>query len=485
MLKKCNLESQLVKVSFKYLLFLITCSSLFSCTLQPDLLAIESQLMPYKKPVVTSISPNNVFTGGGTEITIEGENLDPGVSIKINNKSCQIKKLIGNTKVICSVPASNEGSYPVIITGLSGESVSAGIEYDALSFTNLSLVIGKLTGPSPTNADGFFSNADSRGATQLVVEGNVVYSADLDGHKIKKTTLTNLQSQTVIGRGINSTGNIAVSNPIDAGLSNPSCLAKTSLYLYFCITDIAIGRMELANSALTVIAGHVSADVDVNNDPNVYPADNPLGEKFNSIRKIFLKDNFMYIVDRDTIKRINLNNQFFETVAGTAGNGTLADGNGTAGTFDTIENAELLGDKLYVTDSVDSYVIRSIDLSSGGNFAVTTILGDPLVYLGYYDEAVDGVGSAGQINDVMGMTIYKDQLMVIDEFASDNKLKIRLFNPTNNEITTKFTLVTDNKHVLGNLSSKARVRYNRTRGAKYIENYGLLLGTEAGLLRIQ
>lgn len=485
MLRRCTLEIQLVKVSIKYLLLVLTSLSIFSCTLQPDLLAIQSQLMPYKTPVVTSLTPNKVFTGGGTEITIEGENLDPGVTVKINNKTCQIKKLIGNTSVTCTVPSSNEGSYQVTITGLNGESVTTGIEYDSLAFTNLSLVIGKLTDPWPSNADGYFSNADSRGATQMVVEGNVVYSADYSGYKIKKTTLTNLQSETIIGNGNNSTEDVAVADPKDAVLSTPTCVAKTSLYIYFCITDTAIGRMELANSALTVIAGHVYADVDGNGDPNVYPADNPLGEKFDGIRGIFLKDNFMYIVDEDTIKRINLNNQFYETVAGTAGNGTLADGNGAAGTFYDIESAELIGDKLYVIDSDDSNVIRSIDLSSGGSFAVTTILGDPTQSINYGVEAVDGIGSAGQINDVMALTTYKGQLMVIDEFDYDYKLKIRLFNTTTNEITTKFTLTSDNKHVLGNLSSKARIRYNRTTGAKYIDNYGLLLGTQFGLLRVQ
>jgi hypothetical protein len=462
--------------SIIFLLFQL--SAFFSCTLKPDLEAIEAQLTPYPAPVISGVEPSQLFTGGGTTVEITGENFAPGISVKINGSNCLVMSLTGTTQLQCLAPASAEGTFAIEVTGFDGKTDSDFVTYDKLAYSRLSLVVGKLTFPS-TNADGFANNGDSKGASQMAVDGNYLYTVDYDGHKFKKINLSTFESETIVGTGVNSGPDVTDPNPLLATLSNPQCLVKSGNIAYFCLSDRAIGKMDLSSGAITVIAGRVPAD------SNTYAPGDPLGDNFYLITHIFLLNDMLYVIDWDVIYEINLTTPAITAVAGTYNSGAMADGNGPAGTFDQMTAAELLGDKLYVFDE-DSYggAIRKIDLGSG-NFEVTTVLGDIADLPAYGEESVDGVGNAATLNIVKSITTYGTKLMLADEFDGD-QVKIRIFDPATGEINTMKTILTaSNKHILGAIDGAARIRAYQIRGIKYVENFGLLLGTSYGLLRLQ
>ncbi len=446
-----------------------------ACEFKPNILAIQSQLMPYKTPVITSVEPTKLFTSGGTTLTVIGENFNSGTTITLAGKNCPIQTATNTTKLTCVTPSSAEGSFELVITQPNGAEAKSAVSYDGLAFSRLRILVGKLINPT-SNSDGFYRSADSRGASQMLYdyENMLVYSADFNGHKIKETNLSTLFSKTIVGSGLNGTYDAAETDPTAADISAPTCLAKTGDFIYFCISDNTIGRLNTVTNVISVVVGYVEAD-------SASPLD--------FVRQIYLVGNDLFVVDRDTIKKINLGTSLLTTVAGTAGASAIVDGDGTNGTFSFTSKSALLNGNLYVVDEANSYtkVLRKIDLSVGGDYAVSTVLGNPIALLFYGDPAIDGIGPLASMNDINDITIYGDKLIVLDTYIDLNNYghyKIRLFNPATAEITTLFTIPATTNSVLGAINGSATITIN-TRGILYVENYGLLFGTPFGLLRLQ
>lgn len=456
-------------------LFCYYFAGLASCVFKPDLEAIESQLMPFEAPTITSISPAQLFTGGGTQVEITGENFETGTSVKIAGSDCLIEKIIGNTKILCLAPSSAEGSFTAVVTGPDGRADSIGIAYDKLAYTNLTLVIGKLYSIA-ANDDGYFRAADSKGAAQMTYDSNYLYTSEYDGHKIKKIDLNTLNSLTLVGTGINEGTYMSETNPLLFGLSNPQCLYKDGDLIYFCITGgEGIATYNLTTSEIKLVAG-------------VADDDTSLGASFNNIARIFVSENRLIIVDSYSIKIKDLSvpSSPVVTVAGDDGINVMADGLGTAGTFEYLISAALIGDDLYVLDqSTYNFALRKINLAAGANYAVTTVAGDYNAFPGYGVESTDGVGALATFNSPRGITVVDDKLIIADEFDYDSKFKIRMFDTATGAVTTSFTITTASQSVLGTLSDKARIRWYGVREIYYIENYGLLIGNEYGLQRLQ
>lgn len=435
--------------------------------------------MPYKTPVISDVQPATLFTAGGTVLTIDGENFNGGTTITVAGKECAILKLVGTTKLTCVAPSSADGTFEVVVTQLNGKEAKSAVAYDGLAFTTLGILAGRLVDPMGSNLDGYYTAADSRGASQMIYENNLIYSADSDGYKIKETNLATLYSKTLIASGYNGTEDIAVLDPVDAVITSPTCLAKTGNIIYFCISDISIGKLDTSTGVLSHIAGYLPAD------PASYSLPDPRGYTLDGVRQIYLSGNSLIVVDRDTIKKIDLVTPSLTTIAGTAGAGAIVDGAGAVATFDYISRSALINDQLYVDDYVDYYtkVLRKVDLSSAGNYTVTTVVGDPLVSIYYEDAASDGIGAAASLTDISGMTVYGEKLLLLDTYQNGN-YKIRLFDPASTEITTLFSIPATSNTVLGDISTKANMHWN-TRGILYITGYGLIFGNEYGLLRLQ
>ena len=78
---------------------------------------------------------------------------------------------------------------------------------------------------------------------------------------------------------------------------------------------------------------------------------------------------------------------------------------------------------------------------------------------------------------------YGNKLILLDQF---NHYKVRLFDPATATLSTiKAINFNGTKNVLGLISDKASLRSSRVRSIYYAENYGLLLGAEYGLFRLQ
>ncbi|MGZ3690426.1 MAG: IPT/TIG domain-containing protein [Pseudobdellovibrio sp.] len=459
---------------FPYLFSCMLLASNFSCVFKPDIEAIQAQLLPFKQPTISAISPTTLFTGGDTEVTITGENFDAGLTVSVGGKNCTLEKIVGKETVVCLAPQQVEGSYEVVVTGVDGRKATSGVAYDGLAFTKLSLMVGKLSYvTSVTDNDGYFSDGDSLGAVQMSYEAPYLYTSDFQSGRLKQTDLTTLYSKTLANTANNTLG---------AAFSDNYCLVKTPTAIYFCITQYSIAKLDLSSNITTLISGQ---------EDQLYPLDtgsNPLGNKYNFIKRIFLKGTDLYVVDKYFIGKIDLTNSLFSILAGDSNVQVVADGNGVSATMYEVSDAALVDDKIYFVDDLNSYAytIRQLDISTSGTFAVNTLIDNLLSPTDGSVSATDGIGAAASMNVVTGMTPYKDSLLVL-EMDPDSNYKLRQFNLSTHAISTlNYVIPSQNEATtLGLLSHHAKLPYYRIDGMYYIENYGLILGTRYGMLKIQ
>ena len=315
----------------------------------------------------------------------------------------------------------------------------------------------------------------SRGS-YIIGEFKTFHTFTRDDTKIKKIDLATLKSTTLVGKNNYDTLDLTPIDPKDAVLDSPRCLAKIGNLLYFCVSTTALGQLDLNTNILTVIAGRIPTDA------NSYGPTDPLGDKFSSIRAIYVNNGHLFIVDTDMIKKIDLSGTTYSDFAGVSGSGLQADGIGVTANFNTLTSSTLLNGDLYVGDSVDSSStnLRKINLTTG---LVTTVVGDIGNPINFGDEAVDGIGPLASINSFYGLTVFEDKLVLLDQYSN---LKVRIFDPATASLTTIKTInVNGTKNILGTLSDKASLRSFRVRSIYYAENYGLVIGAEYGLFRLQ
>lgn len=66
-------------------------------------------------PVVTSVTPDNGPTSGGTIITITGQNFYDEASVQIGTSPCNDITVVNTTTITCKTGASNLGSFPITV----------------------------------------------------------------------------------------------------------------------------------------------------------------------------------------------------------------------------------------------------------------------------------------------------------------------------------------------------------------------------------
>lgn len=144
--------------------------------------------------------------------------------------------------------------------------------------------------------------------------------------------------------------------------------------------------------------------------------------KFNFPSGITADSNYYYVADsfNKTIRRINRNTGNVETIAGAAGVGGTADGNGSAARFSWPMDLILSGSTLYVSDYTN-HCIRTVDVSSV-NFTVTTVLG-----LCGTSGTTDSYGPAARFNDMTAMEIV-GSFMYVSDYGNSTIRKVQLSN---------------------------------------------------------
>ncbi len=67
-------------------------------------------------PAVSSVSPANGSTSGGTAVTITGTSFQTGASVKFNTTLCASTNVVSSTSITCTTPAHAAGVVSVTVT---------------------------------------------------------------------------------------------------------------------------------------------------------------------------------------------------------------------------------------------------------------------------------------------------------------------------------------------------------------------------------
>jgi len=145
--------------------------------------------------------------------------------------------------------------------------------------------------------------------------------------------------------------------------------------------------------------------------------------QFNSPGGITYDGEFLYIADRLNykIRKVDPNSGEVTTLAGDGANATV-DGVGAAASFETPFSIVSDGKNLYVGMET-GYKIRKIDIATG---EVTSPAGDGV------NASTDGIGSAAQVQVVVGLTLDRYHLY----FSDQPSQTIRKMNLESYEVTT-------------------------------------------------
>jgi hypothetical protein len=95
-------------------------------------------LMKKAVPTVTTVSPGFGSVDGGTIVTINGTNFEPGAAVSIGGAQCSGVSIQSSTQLTCTSGAnSSTGVLPVTVTNLNGEvgTLQSGFRYHDLRFT--------------------------------------------------------------------------------------------------------------------------------------------------------------------------------------------------------------------------------------------------------------------------------------------------------------------------------------------------------------
>lgn len=484
------------KIVFGLGLFFIGLALGFNnCSMKPDLAATSSMLNPYPAPIVTSMSPQKVFTGGSTELTIEGQNFKAGLVVSVGGKNCPVTALVGETTVKCRVPIQEAGTQEVVVTNFDGKTARSSVEYDPWALSEVELVVGKLS-MFAGNSDGAYNNGDSRGAHQMVHDGVLVYSADFDGWKIKETNLATLYSKTLVGIGRGQWGDDDSPDPTKWNVTSPQCLVKVERKLYFCLEaarNSQLAAYDLDTKSAQIIAGTKTAEyVD---DPD------PAKVRFYEINRLFSKDGVLYIFERyDSryLRKFDISKNEFTTIAGCAetncpkdSQGNVldySDGVGREVAIGEIEDGVVLGNSIYyLVEGMGSYgsVLRRYDIAEN---RFTTLIGNGD---GSSKAIVDGDFSVARIQEeVNGLTAMEGKLVLMEkdtDTKNEKPVLLRVIDLEKQTVTTlkSFKFIPyGNASTLGKLDTDFTSEHQRMRGIHYVPSFGLLLGYEMYLLRM-
>lgn len=220
-----------------------------------------------------------------------------------------------------------------------------------------------------------------------------------------------------------ATGNLTAVTSTPSSFNGAAGLAYDgSRYLYVSLSGTpAIRRIDLTNNSFITIAGTgVSGSLD---GPGTTA-------RFNYPWALALDrvNGMLYVADQEnhTIRKIDLATNIVSTIAGLAATRGAQNGAGTQARFNLPTGLALAGNgQLYVADA-NNNVIRKIDLNN--NNQVTTLAGSASV-AGW----VDGDITQARFSYPVGLSLYGDNILFVSDL---NNAKIRKIQLNNNTVTT-------------------------------------------------
>ena len=126
-------------------------------------------------PVVSSVSPNNGTTAGGTAVTITGTNFVTGATVTFGSAAATNVVVVSGTQITATTPAGTAGPVTVTVTnpGAQSGSLASGFTYLLVTNTTINYVQGNFLSPQTpqTTVSVTYTSAQAAGDLNVVVVG--------------------------------------------------------------------------------------------------------------------------------------------------------------------------------------------------------------------------------------------------------------------------------------------------------------------------
>jgi hypothetical protein len=222
------------------------------------------------QPTVTSVSPNNGPTGGGTAVTITGTNFTTGPTVTLGSTAATNVVVVSSTKITATTPAGSAGAVTVKVTNPGGQSGSLanGFTYNATAAISFAQV-NSSTPQSPTaTVTVSYPAAQTRGDLNVVVVGWNDTSATVQSLKDSAGNVYSLAigptSGTALRQSIYYAANIAggSGNTVTVTFSQAAVYPDVRILEYKGVTklDVVAGASGSSASANSGAATTMSAN---------------------------------------------------------------------------------------------------------------------------------------------------------------------------------------------------------------------------------
>jgi len=239
----------------------------------------------------------------------------------------------------------------------------------------------------------------------ITTDGINLYVADYNNHTIRMIDAS--QKVTVFAGIPNFPGSaLGDNNGVGATFNHPSAITTDGTDLY--VTDsfnFTIRKINIESQKVELVAGlaGTSGAVDAASGPNA---------RFNILSGITTDGKYLYVTDSyNTIRKVDKVTGATSTLAGTAGVVGSADGTGAAASFNLPARITTDGSDLYVTD-FNNRTIRRISIATG---EVKTIVGNADAPPGRTD-ATGLSGTSALFYQLNGITMDGTNLYVTDSY---------------------------------------------------------------------
>lgn len=197
----------------------------------------NTRTFDYLPPVITSFSPANGPTAGGTVLTLNGTNFGTSGTVTLGGNTCIVSNW-SHVQIVCSTPAG-EGRFQTVRVVVEAQTNSAPMTFDY----DVPLITAILP-----------STISTAGSIPLTVVGNnfgTTASVTLDGISctVSNRTQTNLVVNTPIGQGTNHTLIVAA-----GGQAGPPFLVNYTAPLITAIS--ATSPTTLGGTPLTILGSN-------------------------------------------------------------------------------------------------------------------------------------------------------------------------------------------------------------------------------------
>lgn len=353
----------------------------------------------FESLAISSLSPATGLVAGNETLTISGAGFQPNATVKIGGNNCTNVNVASTTSITCKTPAHSTGAKDVVVTNDDGISFtkSSFTYYNPLSISSVSPTSTFLLGGKTItiNGDGFQPGITVNFGSSSCSTVNIISPTQLTCVNPLKSTPGQV--------------NVVLTN------TNTATVTSTNGFEY---KSDQFETVSLFSGKLT----------------NYGPEDGIGGNaRFKLPLKIVNHNDIdFYITDtgNNVIKKYNRNTAEVTTVLGVKGNNTPADGIGTSARFKEPHGLVIVGNDMYVTDSL-ACTIRKVDLT---NYNVTTVAGSS----GTCGSTDNAVGTSATLDYPSAVTSDGSSLyFAVGTFSGGIAIKKMTLGGTNSISTVK------------------------------------------------